>query len=195
MEFLAVGESKIKIVLSREEAEEMRLESSSPDLSGPSARRSFWRILDMARSAVGFDPAGDKVLIQLYPLKSGGCEIFVTKLGILSESSARTVSRSDRVAMLSKRHSIYSFDDPDDLILASRAVCSLSPDLPPESDVFTDGHRYYLSIDEYGKGGEPLEFPCILEFGTALAADLFDYICEHATRLTDGDGIARFSGL
>ena len=195
MDFLLIGESKIKIVLSPDEAERYKLDSSSPDLSGAGARRTFWRILDMARSEVGFDPAGDKVLIQLYPLNGGGCEIFVTKLGILSEASAKTVCRSDRIAMLSKRRSIYSFDGPDEIISAARAIRSHSADTLPESDVYTDGRRYFLSVDEYGKGGEPLEFPCILEFGTALAADLFDYICEHATRLTDGDGIERFCDL
>ena len=89
MEFLLIGESKIKIVLNRKEAERYHLDTSTPDVSGPGARRIFWSILEEAKREVGFDPAGDKVLIQLYPLKGGGCEIFVTKLGILSESSAR----------------------------------------------------------------------------------------------------------
>ena len=52
-----------------------------------------------------------------------------------------------------------------------------------------------MSIDEYRKGGEPVEFPCILEFGTALATDMFTYIIEHARPLTDGDGVERFSML
>lgn len=195
MEFLLIGESKIKIVLDKEETEKYKLDSSIPDVSGPAARRSFWRILDMARAEVGFDPAGDKILIQLYPLKSGGCEIFVTKLGILSEASARLVSKSDRIAMLSKKRSIYSFDSLEDIISAARAVKNQSGSTSPRSDVYTDGEKYFLSIEEYGKGGEPVEFPCILEFSSALTADLSVYISEHTTRLTDGDGIARFSSL
>ena len=195
MEFLLIGESKIKIVLNPEEAEKHNLNTASPDISGPTARRAFWRILDMAKAEVGFDPAGDKVLIQLYPIKSGGCEIFVTKLGILSESSARMVSKSDRIAMLSKKRSIYAFDSLEDIIKASAAVKSTSGDLWPTSDVYTDGNRYFLSIEEYGKGGEPVEFPCILEFGTGLTADLSEFISEHAYCLTNGDGIERFSSL
>lgn len=195
MEFLLIGESKIKIVLNKEEAERYKLDSVAPDVSGPGARRAFWRILDMAREEVGFDPAGDKVLIQVYPLKSGGCEIFVTKLGILSESSARLVSKSDRIAMLSKKRSLYSFDSLDDIISASRAVKNQSGSTSPGSDVYTDGEKYYLAIEEYGKGGEPLEFPCILEFSSALTADLSVYISEHSTCLTDGDGIERFCEL
>ena len=195
MEFLLIGESKIKIVLGSEEAKNQGLDTTSADVSGPVARRVFWRILDMAKSEVGFDPKGDKVLIQLYPLASGGCELFVTKLGILSESSARLVSKSDRIAMLSKSRSLYSFDDLDHIIGASRAVKSITGELSPKSDVYVDGDKYYLSIEEYGKGGEPVEFPCILEFGMGLTAELSSYIYEHADRLTDGDGIDRFSSL
>lgn len=195
MEFLLIGESKIKIVLSSAEAKKQGLDTSSTDVSGPLARRVLWRILDMAKTEVGFDPKGDKVLIQLYPLANGGCELFVTKLGILSESSARLVSKSDRIAMLSKSRSLYRFDDLSDIISASRAVKSITGDLSPKSDVYLDGDKYYLSIEEYGKGGEPVEFPCILEFGMGLTAELSSYIYEHADRLTDGDGIDRFSSL
>lgn len=195
MEFLLVGESKIKIVLSEEERVGYNLNAASPDVSGPSARRSFWNILDMAKKEVGFDPSGDKVLIQLYPLKQGGCEIFVTKLGILPEASARVVAKSNKVALLSKKKSLYAFSELDDLINAARAIKSISGSIPPESDVYSVNDKYYLSIEEYGKGGEPMEFPCIMEFGTELAADMFTYILEHADRLTDGDGVEKFSML
>lgn len=195
MEFLLIGESKIKIVLNREDTEKYGLDATAADVSGPIARRVFWRILDMAKTEVGFDPAGDKVLIQLYPLKSGGCELFVTKLGILSESSARLVSKSDRIAMLSKNRSLYAFDSLDNIVGAARAVKRIMGGLSPKSDVYIDGERYYLSIEEYGKGGEPVEFPCILEFGMGLTAELSSYIYEHADLLTDGDGIASFALL
>lgn len=195
MEFLLIGESKIKIVLNRDEAEKYKLDTAVPDISGPGARRAFWSILDMARSEVGFDPAGDKILIQLYPVKSGGCEIFVTKLGILSESSARLVSKSDRIALLSKKSSLYCFDGIDEIINAARAVKHQAKDLHLKSDVYTEGDKYFLSIEEYGKGGEPIEFPCILEFGSVITADLSIYITEHAERLTDCDGVDRFSSL
>ena len=195
MEFLLVGESKIKIVLNEAERQSYNLNAASPDISGPGARRSFWSILDMAKREVGFDPSGDKVLIQLYPIQGGGCEIFVTKLGILPDASARVVARSNKVALLSKKKSLYLFSDIEDLINATRAIKNLSSNSPPVSDVFVANEKYYLSIEEYGKGGEPIEFPCVLEFGTELTADLFSYISEHARLLTDGDGVERFSLL
>ena len=194
MEFLLVGESKIKIVLNEEERKKYGLNSSSADVSGSAARRSFWQILDLAKNEVGFDPSGDKVLIQIYPIKEG-CEIFVTKLGILPESSARLVSKSSKVTMLSKRKSLYAFNDVEDVIRTAKAIKAISGEAIPKADVFFMDERYYLSIEEYGKGGESLEFPCILEFGSGLTADVFTCVLEHAVCLTNADGIEKFSLL
>ena len=186
---------KLKIVVSEEEMALHNLENPTEDKAGIKLRRSIWRVLDMAKAEVGFDPAGDKVLIQFYPIKSGGCEIFVTKLGILPESSARLVSKSNKISMLSKNKSFYLFSDIEDLLSAVRAIKRLTADTPTVSDVYSSMDKYYLAIEEYAKGGEPMEFPCILEFATALTADFGAYISEHATRLTNGDAIEIFSAL
>ena len=164
MEFLLIGESKIKIVLSRGEAEEVHL--AEMNISHADSRRAFWRIIGRAKEEVGFDPKGDKLLIQLYPMKDS-IEIFVTKLGLLPDSSARLVAKSERVSLLSKKRSLYAFMCLNDLILASRAVKALAGDIHIESDVYIERERYFLSIEEYGKGGEVMEFPCILEFATS----------------------------
>lgn len=165
------------------------------DSGTASQRRAFWRVLDMAKSEVGFDPAGDKVLIQFYPTKPDGCEVFVTKLGILSGSSARLVSRSDKVAMLARQRSIYGFECVDDLIRAVRALRAMTDTLP-ESDVYVSGEgKYFLSIEEYTKGGEPAEFPCILEFGKSLTADFSVFVTEHYNLLTKKNAIEVFSSL
>ncbi len=195
MEFLLIGESKLKVVLNESEAKKYCLEASASDCSGGEVRRAFWRVLDIAKTEVGFDPAGDKVLVQMYPLSNGGCELFVTKLGILPQSSARLISRSDRVALLSKKQSFYIFDLVDEITACARAVKSLCHGFSPVSDVFSADNKYYLAIEEYAKGGEPIEFGAILEFGRPLSHSSAAYIFEHAKKLTDGDGIDRFSRL
>ena len=149
----------------------------------------------MAKKDVGFDPAGDKVLIQLYPIKAGGCEIFVTKLGILPEASARLVTKSNTVTLLERKKHLYVFSSLDDLVKAVKMIKIVAQDITPTSDVFVMDDKYFLAIEEYAKGGEPLEFPHVLEFGTELAADILTYVDEHAVLLTDGDGIEKYSHL
>lgn len=195
MEFLLIGESKLKIVISEEEMKKYNLNVISETTGGRSFRRSFWRVLDMAKEEVGFDPSGDKVLIQFYPVKSGGCEVFVTKLGILPEASARLVSKSDRIAMLSRRRGFYSFDSLADLVAAARAIKRVAGDKSPTADAYFCADKYYLSIEEYGKGGEPIEFPSVLEFAKLLTADFGLYISEQGDSLCDGDAIEKFSAL
>ena len=87
------------------------------------------------------------------------------------------------------------FSGVDDLISAARAVKRLTADAKTVSDVYLLADKYYLAIEEYGKGGEPIEFPCILEFSGALTADFGAYISEHARCLTKGNAIELFCGL
>ncbi len=195
MEFLIIGDSKLKIVLSEEDIKLHKLEAFVRERSDREGRRNFWGVLEMAKSAVGFDAEGEKILIQFYPIKAGGCEVFVTKLGILSAPSAKMVTRSDKVTILSKGRSYYAFDSLYDLISASRAVKAISGNCLPKSDVFFARERYFLSVEEYRKGGEPIEFPCILEFGKGLTADFSLYISEHGDLIVRDSGIEMFSKL
>ncbi len=195
VEFLTLGDSKLKIVMTEEDMKEYKLDTAS-DYSSPGYRRAFWRVLDRAKRDVGFDTEGDKVLIQFYPLKCGGCEVFVTKLGILSKESARLVTKSERVTMLSKSKSIYAFDRIDDMKNFYNAVKMRLSEPYPAADIYiTDGSLCYLAIEECAKGGESPEFPEILEFSRRLTADLEFYITEHLPCVTNGDALAKIPNL
>ncbi|MBQ8321775.1 MAG: adaptor protein MecA [Clostridia bacterium] len=188
MEFLLIGDSKLKIVMSETDMRTYKLDACA-DYSSSVYRRAFWRVLEKAKAEVGFDPDGDKVLIQFYPVKSGGCEVFVTKLGLLPKESARSVCRSDKVAMLSRGKSFYRFESYTDLKRFALALGSVADTYPGADIYISDEGRYFLAIEEYKKGGEPAEFPFILEFSDLLTADFSYYITEHCRLLTEGNAI------
>ena len=183
MEFLLISDSKLKIVISEDEVRDFGLVG---EYSSPSCRRAFWRVLSLAEGEVGFKSGGDKLLIQFYPLKGGGCEVFVTKLGILSKESARMVSDSDRVTTIAHRRAYYAFDTID---AARSFAASLYPPYPAADLYTTDGAVCYLALEEYTKGGETVEFPPILEFSRQLTADLEYFITEHLTLACEGNAI------
>ena len=191
VEFLPVGDSKLKIVMNEAELKSYKLDSASaPDMDDAATRRSFWQVLELARVEVGFEPSDDKVLIQFYPTKGGGSEIFVTKLGLLPDRSAKTVSRSEKITLLSHRRSYYAFDDLSAIVGASRAIHRMAGNSSPKSDAYIDvSGSFYLVIDEYGKGGEHTEYPMIVEFGKNLTAELSAYISEHCTLIVSENAV------
>ena len=179
MEFLGIGESKLKIVMTEKELTDYGISAFADGKQDAKSRRRFWEVLGRARDEVGFDPARDKVLVQFYPMKTGGLEIFVTKLGLLAPESARLVSRSERVTLLSRSECVYSFTDEVDMSLALALLYKLSGDSTPRFESYYLNGIYYLIVEEYTKGDEPTEFIHLSEFGTQLTADLAVYIREH----------------
>ena len=180
MDFLAVSDSKLKIMMSRDDMKRYAIDGEDIDYDNPKVRRSFWKILDAAKENCGFDVAGDKVLIQFYPSKDG-CEIFVTKLGILSAATERTISKSSRVAMLSSRRSAYKFRTFSAMRDALRIVEREETDAKANV-LFDDNGAYYLIADEK-RFGRCSEISPIFEYGREVPDNLIPYISEHATEM------------
>ena len=121
MEFLVVSRTKLKIVLDRSEVEKYRLSDFS---SGESSelRSRLGEILKEAKTRVGFDSRGERLLVSYYPTRLAGAEIFVTVIG---------------VGGLATRY--YIFGSLDELARACAAANA--PDI--------DGALYLLPSGEY----------------------------------------------
>ena len=187
MDFLRIGESKIKIVLTSDEVTRYGI-SAAEDGSVGASRRSVWEILDAAKAECGFDAHGDKVLVQFYPMKRG-CEMFVTKLGILESDSARTVSRSERVTLISRCERFYSFPDRSSLLSAVREIVRRFTE-HPESSLYTDGESYALSVVEHA-ADQISSLSFLSEFADPLPREISPYISEHFDTLYTGDAIEK----
>lgn len=183
MEFLVVSESKLKIMMSRKDMEEYRISDEDINYDEPKIRRAFWRILDKAKEKSGFDVCGDKVLIQFYPAKDG-CEIFVTKLGLISESAERTISKSTRVAMLHTKRQIYKFSSFKFLISAIKAMEKEFFEKEPR--VFFDEEEYFYLIFERRicTSGKSKDLSKLSEYGAEIPENLFPYIIEHSIEVS-----------
>lgn len=193
MEVLKISDSKLKLMLTKGDMHKYGLTGDNPDYNDAEVRRSFFKILDSVKESHGFDGGGDKLLLQYYPSRDGGCELFVTKLGILPLEAERAISRSGRVTLLRARRAIYKFDGALDLMGAVKLIAGFSV---KSSDLYlADDGSYYLDLVErgVGKGSGISEYARMLEFAKALPPTLFPYITEHCVRLTDGDAIERLT--
>ena len=185
MEYLVINESKLKIIMSAEDAKRDGLNTLGADYDSPEARRRFWRVLDDAATAVGFSSKGDKVLIQYYPSRDGGCEIFVTKLGALHPSASRAVTASENVTTISLLPDIFRFDNMGDLLFALRLL-SLKRD--PTAEVWQgEGGDCLLLIEE--KEIDERSRVTLSEFSTPLSRDILPFIREHLTCVLRGGSI------
>lgn len=191
MEFLLIADSKIKLVLTKKEIENQGIADFINGAGGREQRRRFWQLLRRAKDKVGFNFSDDKLLIQFYPTSDGGCEIFVTKLGILSPSSARLVAHSERVTLISKTEKLYLFRTLDDLIRACRSIADSVDKQKDKSSVYhSPEYGFFLLIEEYGRGDDTAEFPQLEEFGIGITASVLPYVTEHCTPIAVGNALS-----
>lgn len=182
MDFLVVSSSKLKIMMSREDMIKYEIDGDNIDYDNPKVRRSFWRILDVAREKCGFETSGDKILIQFYPAKDGS-EIFVTKLGLISPGAERTIAKSSKVAMLSTRYALYAFSSLTSLVRASHILCDQECERTPKAYSDERGN-YYIIVEERHSSSEKMgEISPLIEFGKELPSNLCAYVAEHSNEI------------
>lgn len=197
MELILISDSKLKIMLSRQDMERYELCSEEIDYDSTETRRAFWQILDEAKHKTGFDAAREKVFIQLYPSREGGCEMYVTKVGVIPALAAELSTPPAEVRVGRIGH--YRFEGADALL----RVCAilLSSGYHGESSAYLlDDGSYALLIREIGGAhsyaGAPDTYSFIEEFGTReRGQDKKFYLKEHGKCLCDGDAVQKLGIL
>ena len=189
MKFLVVSDSKIKVVLEKSDSKKYGVDYNNADSS--KNRRAFFDILAVAKKETGFDIADDKVLIQFYPTSDGGCEVFVTKLGLISGGAAEAINRSHKVTTLSKNCEFFSVDSYDCLRSLCRAIAAVRC---PKSEVYrSDSENYYILIESNNSSSAIGEFPFITEFASRVKKDYYTYIKEHYEKIIESDAVKKLS--
>ena len=190
LNILKISDSKVKIMLSASDAKHYGIDPVALDYKDEETRERIWEILDDAKGGMGFSHDGEKLLIQFYPSKDGGAELFVTRLENLPERSERLLSRANDVAMLEKCFSLYNFESREDLVSLARIINGKSG--IGKSDLYFDeSDGYFLKIEERGirKNGVICEFALMLDFSRSVRRDKFPYIREHHKLLIEDNAV------
>lgn len=191
MEFLVVSKTKLKAILDKEDMIKYKLDAMASGSDSMTTRRAFREILAVATEEVGFDTESDKVLIQLYPSRDGGGELFVTKLGSLPRNDMRAIADSNNVTMLTNVSRLYKFENLDMLILAARSVHSR--DIPSEA-YYVNG-SYFLRAEEKCVSGGLSEISRLSEFAERIPEKLTPYIKEQGITIFEKGAIEKISAL
>ncbi len=102
MELIVIDDRKLKIMLTPPDMRHYDLRAERMSAANADTRRAFRHIFDDARDRIGFDTAGERLLVQLYTSRGGGCEIFVTKLGADEETADGHTSPAAEDALLAR---------------------------------------------------------------------------------------------
>ncbi|MBR5515337.1 MAG: adaptor protein MecA [Clostridia bacterium] len=184
MELILIGDRKLKIMLSDKDMEKYALKLEGIDYDNTETRRAFWSILDDVKHKTGFDAAGAKISVQLFRGRSGGCEMFVSKINEAQTGKALLEIRENA----HPTDDIYTFYAFDFLLLVLKTLHTRN--YRGRSSVYYDNELYYLVL-ENRKGTE-----FILEFAQKRENKNYIYhILEHCERMCVNNAVERLSPL
>ncbi len=183
MELLPIGSDKLKVTLTEADMDVYRLSADSLDWNDTGTRKALWSILDEAKKRCGFDAARERVLVQIFPSLTGGCEMFVTRVG-----KDRAEDEICIPAPIKRSGSRACFFDKLDDMLGFCRVLDSSEYADPSDAYFTRDGRYLLIYCR--------DDPRASEFGRVCpASDVEYYIGEHTDIIRRGDAVAWLARL
>jgi len=199
MELILINNSKLKIMLTSEDMAKFDLDCNSASYDNTETRRAFWSILDEAKHRTGFDAASDRVLVQLYPSKSGGCEMYITKVGLLCtendncDNQAFFISPSNESA--TSKNLAFIFKGIGLMIAACRLV--IHSEYIEDSSAWIDENGLcYLFTHTSKKTNSSYFMGIMSEFGIKSEnTDTFTYIKEHGRQFCTHNAIETLAVL
>ena len=75
MELIRISDSKLKIILNETDMRRYALSSDTLSYENGDTRRAVREVLAEAEEETGFHATADRLLIQAYPSRDGGCEL------------------------------------------------------------------------------------------------------------------------
>ena len=202
MEYILINESKLKIICKEKDLEPYGISADLLEYGDASSRRFLDDLLDEAKSKLGFETLKHRVLIQLFPDKSGGCEIFISKLGLLLSTSDEKPSPIKKASKPKSQERIFFFEKLDFMLEACRRLSFLQ-NIKKSSAFYIYGCGYYLyflldvqpELDEYDI---PIldEYSFLLEYGEPKSVkEKLPYLMEYAKCISQGKAIESLGNI
>lgn len=197
MELIRINDKKLKIMLTSTDMKNYALDVQKLSGGAEETRQAFRHLLHDAGIDGGFEPGNDKIYIQYYPSREGGCEMFITRLDQVAAPmdtvGTQSVQKSAKKEIRSGWQLAFRFNSLSSLLLSCRALDMVLSSLAGRvtSSVYRDEReekdQFYLLISVVGHDdhAEPFALSRILsEFGYKLShQDAKLYLGEHGEPL------------
>jgi negative regulator of genetic competence, sporulation and motility len=172
VELIRISEGKLKIALTKAELEAYAITANGIDMAKAETRSVFRELFVRAKENTGFDVEEDKVFVQIYTSKDGGCEIFVTR-----------IEPEKRQSGVKTQKYTFSFDNVSTLIAACMRLKNLG--YRGRSDAYSYNGDYILVLHSLSKTAGA----CLCEFGEKNENYQSGYINERMTLIRRNDAV------
>ena len=185
MELILIDETKLKLILTERDVDTYGLQLLE-DGGEETTRDGLERLLMDVKLQSGFETEGGRLLVQLYPDRLGGCEIFVTRV----EEGAMEKGKKEKAT---PPKVLFSMETLGDVLTVAGQLHKRGYERRGELWHGEDGAWYLLLERERGEG-DALAF--VEEYGRRHTGgqDLI-FFSEHATLILRDNTIPTLASL
>lgn len=204
MELIIINENKLKIIMTVQDMKDYGLDEDEFYCSVNDTRKIIERIIHTSKAKTGFENMSkkEKLLLQLYPEKDGGCELFVTRIGLDYGEDTVMDNEGNKGYIIPRKNTentytknlAYSFNNLKSIITACKELKSMS--FVGKSTLYKgNDKKYYLFIDEESKKNSSLS-DLLSEFGEPeYAPEISVIMLEYGIPVIQSNAIERLSEL
>lgn len=196
MEWIRISQNKLKIMLTAEDARHYELNCEEANYTDSVTRTAFREILTDVKREADFDASEDKVYIQMYPSKEGGCELFITKIGLLLEEERKAAMQAGKKELPNTRMRrenalAFCFRELSLLTAACRRLLPLTT--VHKSEAFRgENGTWWLFLS----GCEPHKLRFLSGYAREMRADMARiYLAEHGTLICEKNAVETLAEL
>ena len=206
MELIIINENKLKIIMTEQDMKDYGLDEDEFYCSLNDTRQIIEKIIHTSKAKTGFENIGrkEKLLLQLYPDKDGGCELFVTRINL--DYGEETVMSNDKdkgylipheqAETTAQRQLAYSFKGFESITALCKEMKVRGYE--GESSLFRgNDKKYYLFLDPTAnkkQNSSPSEL--LSEFGEPESVkEIADIMLEYGTSVIESNAVELLSEL
>jgi negative regulator of genetic competence, sporulation and motility len=188
MEVIQINGEKVKVVLTKADLVQYDFKSEAWNCISQESHDTFRHILESVEEKTGFDASSSRVFVEAFPDKSGGCELYVTKLksGVNGDSLATVCN-------------VYAFETLRALLDACRHLRALGCKEESRAYALQDSSECYLLICDASVGEDGklhYAYPVLSDYGTRkTAVGILTYLKEHCNPLCESDAVGVLGAL
>ncbi len=193
MELIRISARKLKLMLTSADMSHFELDSKTMECDPAKTHHAFRRLLNELKEKTGFQVDHDRLAVQYFPSREGGCEMFISNLGEESPddtSETPTVKHGllphrapVRITDCFHRELAYRFKSLAHLLLVCERLGKLG--YIGESEAYRDQHgRYHLFLTLLAASpfSIPDELGFLVEYGCIEnASGARIYLREHGS--------------